>query len=671
MDPFAASTRVTLNQKLVDKACKIVNNNILLTFLRKEVLDCIRLATGVPKIVVGDQTFETHPSVVRTVRGWMEGMQQSVVDEFIKYGGFLVRLEPTQGSGAPPEAATVLKQALAEVIASMSDRVGGGKEKRGGGAGKVRSDITAALEMEEGDVSPELQPVIVPLEHVVLSYRFENGVPVDFQARWRTSNRARFPNLSSLGATGSDGDIIPNIMFFAPDGTLNRDGTFNSHATVSRFRIKYIEALLYQYARVANGRARPVALSMHRDSMKPVNGSSNYDEYERYSITERNATEAITQRAEEDKRRKNAVEHLTSVENKERDLIAKERENIRNDDSINEILRDDPDSLLHNHEVSGARHIVALPTGDTIGAMPLPETVPEIVEMIKILMSDIAMVFGARLGSMISGGGSGGAQATAESVRHERESFRHHVNGIRDFCGRSMVEIIQRVYVNHLTTVSNKIAHGTTESTRRRPAEGGADAPDDAAPARKRQRWDISPKLVQEFVQHNVRITIVFAISVDLPFETLRELLLSSVIGPRNFVRSAISLFGLPEEFYEDYLENQEMLVDEAKAQLKEREEQARKLEEYSAAVAKMPADGTGVPPPVPFIAPKCIYDLQNERRVRMAGVDRKSHLGFNPDPIAFLAGSSADLAALFAPLVDTAAAMRPGPPNVTAPKKD
>lgn len=416
-DPVGVDPRrMRVNADQVDQMERLVNNNILLTFLLREVVDHAGLQKGVPNVQVGNSVYPMHPAVVREYRDWMRDMQNALIGQLIMYGGFLVRFEPVDTPDASKEAMQALHAAMADLVAGMADVTGDSRKRRR----EVRDDVVAALKMEETGIAPEKRPVIVPLSQVQLSYIMDKGKPTKFEARWRETS-----DLSKIVDLTHPTKDLEDIMYFCMDGSINPDGTFNSHATKALYRVQAIEALLYQYARIVNGRARPVALTMQPHAMKTVNGGNMYDDWTRYGINNSGSADAQMQRIEEDARRVAANDTISAMIARDREYIEREKARIASDPAVNPILRDNPNALLHNYESTGGRRIHTLAQGDTIGQMPMPEAVGDLVEMLRMLMNDVAMGFGSRLSQIM--GGERTANVTAESVRHDRESFRHHV----------------------------------------------------------------------------------------------------------------------------------------------------------------------------------------------------------------------------------------------------
>ena len=98
---FSVDTRrVLVDMPLVDKMERLVNNNILVNFLWREVVDNAGLQRGTPNVVIGTASYPMHPAVVREFRDWMRDMQDGLLGQLIMYGLFLVRFEKVEVPGA-------------------------------------------------------------------------------------------------------------------------------------------------------------------------------------------------------------------------------------------------------------------------------------------------------------------------------------------------------------------------------------------------------------------------------------------------------------------------------------------------------------------------------------------------------------------------------------------
>lgn len=178
----------------------------------------------------------------------------------------------------------------------------------------------------------------------------------------------------------------------------------------------------------------------------------------------------------------------------------------------------------------------------------------------------------------------------------------------------------------------------------------------------------VTPKVMNRWVQDNIKYTIVFSMSVDLPLETLQQLLTTSAITHRDYAKSAITMSNLPEEFYDNYLAMQEALNKQAALMEGVRLEQTKALKDWQQELANTPYDKP--PPPAPMNLPRSLVDLLNQRRVLLSGDEMLAHLADGIDPLRLVPQTAADVAALYAPIAEAGTASKPEPPVFTPPEE-
>ena len=108
------------------------------------------------------------------------------------------------------------------------------------------------------------------------------------------------------------------------------------------------------------------------------------------------------------------------------------------------------------------------------------------------------------------------------------------------------------------------------------------------------------------------------------------------------------------------------MLNDQAALMEGVRLEQTTALKDWQKELAATPYDKP--PPTAPLNLPRSLADLLNARRVRLAGDEANAYLADGIDPLRLVPQTAADVAALYAPIAESATASKPEPRGFTPP---
>jgi len=453
---------VEVNQRLVEDCERVVEYSTVIQVMLDEAMDASHMASGVVKYKVDGTTVRARRSIVDRVQRFLSENDRQLFSECWKMGMLVFRWVDGPRRQAERYDRLDLKKTLREVLEDIVDPEEHDRLKK---AKKKSAE-------DEEDVLPERIPVLVPLNQIVLSCKFRNGEPCEFQAEWKDT--FKFGDKGLGGA--SDNRLLDRLTVFClpkalvspADNRLSAEEALNavrmsrderqqalvtnltstaginSHATLARPVVDIRDALLNTYNVVAAELSRPVAVSQQSHPLHSTASTQFSDVVETRLHASAVPGVGAVERVEEDRRRTAGLNHARTVNNRAaEDATNAERVALMTNASTSQLLRFNPGIIARPPHT----RVIVPPVGDEVVPFPAPQLAQDLVKMVEYLDSVTGLVFGANIHAIM---GNTRGNVTSDSIRHEERTFRHHVNAMRRFIGNCVSKLVGEMYPQHI-----------------------------------------------------------------------------------------------------------------------------------------------------------------------------------------------------------------------------